>query len=81
MPCGALRGADRDGVAAEDLGDGLRLGQVALDGRGAVGIDIADVRRGKPGLLQRQAHTGCRTCPLRMGGDDVECVGIIAPAQ
>ena len=62
-------------MLAEDRPDRLQLGLVALGRRGRVGVDVLDVLRSEPGLLERapgradRAHAaGCRQRDVRRVG-------------
>ena len=78
---GALGGADRHGVTAEDAADGLRLGGVALDGGGAVSVYIPDVLRTQPCPVQGQTDARRGDASLGVGGNRMITVGVVGAAQ
>ncbi|MNE05684.1 hypothetical protein D3C80_982540 [compost metagenome] len=71
----ALLRADRH-VFAEQAAGGQGFGDVALFGGGAVAVDVADVRRFQPGVLQGQFHGPAHGDLFGTGG--VLAVGVAA---
>ena len=72
MPLVEVTGGE---FGAEHLGDGVRLGPVVERGRGAVGVDVADLVRRDAGVLHGQGHAGGRPGPAGDRGGDVVGVG------
>lgn len=51
-----LRRHDRNRTWAEDLGDGGRLGGVVQRGARAVRVDLADLVRSEPSIIEGETH-------------------------
>src|SRR4030095_4867837 len=69
------------GVLAEDALHGDRLGQVALLGAGAVGIDVIDIASLDAAVVQGALHGLGGAGPFGVGLGDVSAVGAGAVAQ
>ena len=76
MPGHALDGGDQRSGSAEDLEDGFGFGHVVQRSRGAMGIDVDDVARREPGVLECQLHAADRADTSRSRCRDV--VGVRA---
>ena len=82
VPDGSLVGGDRErgGARAEEILDGLRLGEVVGTGTGAVGVDVVDVTGCQPGAGDRRAHDLGAAGGARRRGGHVEAVVAGRPA-
>ena len=78
-PVAPLVEADRQlaGVLAEDGLDGLGLADVALRRRGAVGVDVGDVRPDSAGGAQGHAHAAGGAFALGGGGGDMVASAVL----